>query len=184
MHFHVSSSFYICIILLCYAFYTIYAIYFSLKYVVCECVINYYYILLLLCLHTYLQLSKRRLYTCVSMCVSSVDFLVSKLYISFVLEHIKQHIHISSQEYKKNFIFLVVGVRYIKSSFRIHIGTLLYICPKPSCNVQVNVKPSSTSLYLGWLEIRRNNLKYTHLHTKSFFIYLGLQFFSIPKIYK
>ena len=56
MHFHVSSSFYICIILLCYAFYTIYAIYFSLKYVVCvsECVINYYYILLLLSLHTYL----------------------------------------------------------------------------------------------------------------------------------
>ena len=157
----------------------------SKVYCVCECVINYYYILLLLCLHTYLQLSKRRLYTCVCMCVSSVDFLVSKLYISFVLEHIKQHIHISSQEYKKNNLpVFLVGVRYIKSSFRIHIGTLLYICPKPSCNVQVNVKPSSTSLYLGWLEIRRYNLKYTHLHTKSFFIYLGLQFFSIPKIYK
>ena len=75
---------------------------FQSKVCVCECVINYYYILLLLCLHTYLQLSKRRLCTCVCMCVSSVDFPVSKLYISLVLVHIKQHIHISSQEYKKN----------------------------------------------------------------------------------
>ena len=70
MHFHVSSSF-ICIILFCYAFYTIYAIYFS-KVCVYVSVINCYYILLLLCFHTHFCAIKKmimcewmRIYMCV-----------------------------------------------------------------------------------------------------------------------
>ena len=116
---------------------------------------------------------------CVCVCFY-VDILVSKLYISFVYWNIYKvaHTYISSV---RRTIFLCRSSA-VYSSLLEFTSEPFCTCPKPSCNVQVNVKPSSTSLYLGWLEIRRYNLKYTHLHTKSFFIYLGLQFFSIPKI--
>ena len=115
--------------------------------------------------------------TCVCKCVCQCWYSsVQTLYILCIGTYKVAHTHLIC---KKNNL-LVSSVQY--SSFRIHIGTFC-TCPKPSCNVQVNVKPSSTSLYLGWLELRYNT-KYTHLHlyTKSFSIYLGLQFFSIPNI--
>ena len=107
---------------------------------------------------------------CVRVCVCFyVDILVSKLYISFVYWNIYKvaHTYISSV---RRTIFLCRSSA-VYSSLLEFTSEPFCTCPKPSCNVQVNVKPSSTSLYLGWLEIRYN-IEYTHISTYQVLLYL------------